>query len=69
MAAASVSDDPPLRQKYSEQAIDVLMRALKQGYKDLVLLETDPDLQVIRDLPEFKLLMKGTVGNAPSPGQ
>jgi eukaryotic-like serine/threonine-protein kinase len=67
-AAASVPDDPALRQKYLDQSLDMLQRALKQGYKDLVLLETDPDLQLIRDQPEFKLLMKGAAGNALSPG-
>jgi len=58
-AAASVSDDDKLRQKYVEQAFDMLKRALKQGFKDLVLLETDPDLHAIRDLPEFKQLIQG----------
>ena len=67
-SAASVPDDPPLHQKYLKQSLDMLQQALKQGYKDLVLLETDPDLQLIRDMPEFKLMMKGAAGTPPSPG-
>ena len=39
-----------------------------EASKDLVVLETEPDLQVIRDLPEFKLMMKGAAAIPPSPG-
>jgi eukaryotic-like serine/threonine-protein kinase len=68
-AAASVSDDSALRQIYINQALDMLKRAFKQGYKDFVVLETEPDLQAIRDLPEFKQLIKdATTVAAKSPG-
>jgi len=58
-AAASVSDDPALRRQYLDQSLGLLQRAVKQGYKDVVVLETDPDLGAVRDEPGFRALLTG----------
>jgi tetratricopeptide (TPR) repeat protein len=55
--AAAVPDDPALRQRYVQSALDALSRALTQGYKDLVILETEPDLDALRDQPGFQSLL------------
>jgi serine/threonine-protein kinase len=47
-----------LRQKYLDQAIDSLQAGLAQGYKDLITLETHPDLDPVREIPAFQRLLE-----------
>ncbi|MCU0961386.1 MAG: protein kinase [Pirellulaceae bacterium] len=59
-AAASPSDD--LRQlpdQYAASALEALTTAVRLGYRDVVALETDPDLEPIRQLPAFTQLIAG----------
>jgi eukaryotic-like serine/threonine-protein kinase len=59
-ATASVPDDPALRRRYLDQSLDLLRRARTLGYKDLVVLETDPDLDAVRGEPGFRALLTET---------
>jgi hypothetical protein len=40
------------------EAIDSLTRAILLGYDDIAHLETDPDLDSLRDLPDFQELLR-----------
>jgi len=40
-----------------DEAIDSLTRAILLGYDDIAHLETDPDLDSLRDLPDFQELL------------
>jgi len=48
-------------------ALAALQTALEQGYKDLITLETHPDLDPVRESPAFKKLLE-KVSAVPSPG-
>jgi serine/threonine-protein kinase len=54
----AVLDKPALRQKYLEMALEGLETALKQGYKDIITIETHPDLDPVRESPTFKKLLE-----------
>jgi len=62
--ASRVKDDARLRTQYLDRALDLLRRAVAKGFKDAVLLDTEPDLETVRELPEFQ----GLVSIAPTPG-
>jgi serine/threonine protein kinase/tetratricopeptide (TPR) repeat protein len=57
-SSLAVPDQPALRQKYLELALAALATALKQGHKDLLILETHPDLDPVREIPGFKMLLQ-----------
>jgi hypothetical protein len=40
-----------------DEAIDSLSRAILLGYDDLSHMETDPDLESLRDHPDFRALL------------
>ena len=46
------------RQKYGDRAVDLLRRAVRGGFADLELLESDPDLDPLRNRPDFQELIK-----------
>jgi serine/threonine protein kinase/tetratricopeptide (TPR) repeat protein len=54
----AVPDKPALRQKYLGMALASLETALKQGYKDVITLETHPDLDPVRASPAFQKLLE-----------
>jgi tetratricopeptide (TPR) repeat protein len=56
--AAAASSDAIQRRSYEEKALASLVAAVASGYKDLFKLETNPDLDPIRSLPEFKKLLE-----------
>jgi tetratricopeptide (TPR) repeat protein/tRNA A-37 threonylcarbamoyl transferase component Bud32 len=56
--AATTTGEPKTKRSYEEKAVAALQAAVAAGYKDVMILETDPDLQPIRDLPEFKKLLE-----------
>jgi serine/threonine protein kinase len=45
------------REKQAELAIETLKRALADGYKHHILIATDPDLDALRDRPDFRELV------------
>jgi hypothetical protein len=49
--------DPADRDRYAAAALKALGRALDTGWKDRVLLDLDPDLDGVRDLPGFRNLV------------
>jgi serine/threonine-protein kinase len=55
--AAAVPDQSDLRVLYADQALDALKRAVAKGYKDAVILETEPDLDPLRPHPAFQSLL------------
>ena len=46
------------RQKYGDRAVDLLRRAVKGGFANLEILESDNDLDPLRDRPDFQELIK-----------
>ncbi len=49
--------DKALIRDYADRAIDCLRKAKARGYADVLGLETDPDLEPIRDEPAFRALI------------
>jgi len=45
------------RQRHIDHALETLHEAIKAGYKNFAHMQKDPDLTVLRDLPEFKALL------------
>ena len=43
----------------ADEAIDALSRAILLGYDDLAHMEADPDLESLRDHPDFQALLGG----------
>jgi hypothetical protein len=50
-------EDETLQKDYAARAVQALQQAVAQGYRNVVNLETEPDLDAIRDHPEFKALL------------
>ncbi len=50
---AAAGPDDKLRSEYSRKAVEAISRAIDTGYRDWVALETEPDLDPIRNDPEF----------------
>jgi serine/threonine-protein kinase len=62
----AVPDKSTLRRRYREMALAAIQTALEQGYRDLITLETHPDLDPVREILAFTKLL-GRVSVAPSP--
>jgi tetratricopeptide (TPR) repeat protein len=56
--AAAVSGDTPLAGRYVQKALESLQAAVAQGYSDIMTLESAPDLDSVRERPEFKKLLE-----------
>jgi len=67
-AEAAATDDA-LSQVYAEKAIGAIKDAVAQGYKDAVVLETDPDLAPLRNDAGFQALVETLrqAGKDPAP--
>src|SRR5262249_40793475 len=55
--AAAVADQSGLRRQYTDKALEALLDAAAKGYTDAVLLETEPDLDALRQEPAFQSLL------------
>src|SRR5262249_14932103 len=55
--AAVVSPDSSLGQQYTASALRALDQAICNGFKDVVLLETEPDLDGLRGRADFQALL------------
>lgn len=51
--------DRTRRRLYGDRAITVLRRAVKEGFHNTDALQSDPDLQAIRDREDFQAIIKG----------
>ena len=70
-AARIKADDGPLtkeqsaaRQQHISDALESLREAIKAGFKDVAHMRIDPDLAVLRELPEFEKLLAMKIGRA-----
>jgi serine/threonine protein kinase/Flp pilus assembly protein TadD len=54
---AKPAEQAAARQKHIDDALETLREAIKAGWKDFGHMQKDPDLAVLRELPEFKSLM------------
>ncbi len=57
IAASCVPNDQALAKHYTAAAIACLKKAKETGWTDVVTLEIDPDLEPIREVPEFRALL------------
>ena len=64
--SSAVPGKSALQRQYREMALAALQTALEQGYKDLITLETHPDLDPVRASPAFQQLLE-KVSAPPSP--
>jgi tetratricopeptide (TPR) repeat protein len=62
----AVPDNSKLRQQYLDTALAALQTALEHGYKDTITLETNPDLDPVREVPAFKKLLEKVGKNTTS---
>ena len=44
---------------YQKRAVEELERSVKMGFVETELIQSDPDLDLIRDLPEYKTIIEG----------
>jgi tetratricopeptide (TPR) repeat protein len=56
--AVAAGNDSTLRREYEQKALAALQSAVDHGYKDVMTLEKEPELDPIRDRPEFKKLLE-----------
>jgi tetratricopeptide (TPR) repeat protein len=56
--AAAVPGDTPLAARYEQKALESLQAAVAQGYSDVMMLESAPDLDPVRGRPEFKKFLE-----------
>ena len=61
--------DPADKDRYAAEALKALGRAVDKGWKDRVLLDLDPDLDGVRDLPGFRPLADRVPKPAAEPGK
>lgn len=55
--SATAPDQSEPRPSYADRALDALQQAVAKGFKDVVVLETEPDLDALRPLPGFQALL------------
>jgi serine/threonine-protein kinase len=58
-ARCAASSEGVPRQKYAGQALAALREATRLGYRDAVVLRTEPDLEAVRADPAFRELLDG----------
>jgi serine/threonine-protein kinase len=61
--AAAVSADMPLAAQYEQKALEALQAAVAQGYSDVMMLESAPELDPVRGRPEFRQLLEKVKGD------
>jgi serine/threonine-protein kinase len=62
-ASASGVDDPSRKSEYEKKSLKAIEASIEAGYRDRVALETEPDLDPIRNLADFRKLLE-TMGSA-----
>jgi hypothetical protein len=64
-SGAVAANEGQLRERYAERALEALRQAVAQGYRDVINLETEPDLDALRDRPEFQAILTDLTNRAP----
>jgi tetratricopeptide (TPR) repeat protein len=64
---AAASSDEATRQRYATDAIQTIEKSVKQGYRDVVYLSTEVDLDPLRPLEGFGQLLEGIRGVKKDP--
>ena len=62
---ALTAEQTVARQQHIAAALATLREAIAAGFKDFPHMQKDPDLTLIRDLPEFKALLPGSDPKKP----
>jgi serine/threonine-protein kinase len=65
ICAGPATANAKARTQYRDLALDVLEQAVERGYRDAGNMETDPDLDAVRDEPRVKELLKKLRAPAP----
>jgi hypothetical protein len=55
---AAATEEPSKRTEYAGEAVATLRQAVARGYNDRVSLETDPDLESLQGIPEYKEMVQ-----------
>jgi tetratricopeptide (TPR) repeat protein len=55
--SAAKDDDPGLAEEYAIQAVDLVRRAIAEGFNDVTVLQTDDDFAALRQRPDFQKLL------------
>ena len=55
--------------RYAERTLVELRKAWDQGWKNIKLMESDPDLDAVRLRPDFKAFMQSVRSNGGPPAQ
>jgi tetratricopeptide (TPR) repeat protein len=63
--AAGLTKGDRLRAEYLDRARGLIQQALEKGYTDRVVLETDPDLDAVREAPGFRDVLSAATGSKP----
>jgi serine/threonine-protein kinase len=55
---SAATEEQTKRAEYAREAVATLRQAIARGYDDRVSLETDPDLESLQDLPDYKEMVQ-----------
>jgi tetratricopeptide (TPR) repeat protein len=61
--------EPRLRERYATRAVEVLRRATEKGFRNVALIQQDPDLAAIRGRGDFQKLLTELGGKATAPNR
>jgi hypothetical protein len=65
-SGAVAANESQLRERYADRALEALRQAVARQYRDVVNLETEPDLDALRDRPEFKAILAELARREPN---
>jgi serine/threonine-protein kinase len=68
-ACAAGEPDAALRRRHVARMLDALAAAVRDGYRDVAVLKTDPDFAPFRAEPAFKVLIDGLKPTTLKPGK
>ena len=64
ISAAAVATDAKLFEQYAARGVNLLGRAVAQGFKDVEKVQKDPELEALRSRPDFTALLTRLLNNA-----
>ncbi len=63
--AACVPENQELGERYAASAVAALSESVTKGYQDVVFIESEPDLEPLRQRPDYKSLIEKLRGSQP----